>query len=100
MRTLFLIALVALGPTVLEPLVGPVAEVCTDPCQDDDEQGRCAPDCSDCTCCGHSSPSMTLLPPSIGLSFVVRASEGLALPQAPKDPDGRRPRQVPKARAA
>jgi hypothetical protein len=27
--------------------------VCMQICPDDDEQGQCAPDCTDCACCSH-----------------------------------------------
>ncbi|MFY1826163.1 hypothetical protein ACN47A_09645 [Myxococcus fulvus] len=27
--------------------------VCAQRCPDDDSSGQCAPDCADCTCCGH-----------------------------------------------
>ncbi|WXH28560.1 hypothetical protein WA016_02505 [Myxococcus stipitatus] len=30
-----------------------VDTVCEQGCPDDDERGQCAPDCADCTCCGH-----------------------------------------------
>jgi len=26
---------------------------CSEPCPDDDENGQCPPECSDCTCCLH-----------------------------------------------
>lgn len=29
---------------------------CVQSCPDDDEQGQCAPDCVDCTCCSHVRP--------------------------------------------
>nr|WP_225936945.1 hypothetical protein [Myxococcus sp. RHSTA-1-4] len=38
---------------LLPVLSGTVGEVCTQSCPDDDERGQCAPDCTDCTCCGH-----------------------------------------------
>lgn len=28
-------------------------DVCTQSCPDDDANGKCAPDCADCACCGH-----------------------------------------------
>lgn len=34
-------------------LAGTASEVCSQRCADDDERGQCAPDCADCTCCGH-----------------------------------------------
>jgi len=33
-----------------------VAAECSDGCLDDDEQGRCADTCSDCSCCFHPRP--------------------------------------------
>ncbi|MDY7229139.1 hypothetical protein [Hyalangium rubrum] len=30
--------------------------VCMQSCPDDDEQGQCALDCTDCTCCSHVRP--------------------------------------------
>ena len=38
---------------LLPTLSGTAGEVCTQSCPDDDERGQCAPDCADCTCCGH-----------------------------------------------
>ncbi|NVJ08958.1 hypothetical protein HUW63_27450 [Myxococcus sp. AM001] len=38
---------------LMPTLTGAVGEVCTQRCPDDDDQGQCAPDCIDCTCCGH-----------------------------------------------
>ena len=39
------------GGGLLPPISS--GEVCVQRCQDDDEQGQCAPDCIDCTCCSH-----------------------------------------------
>lgn len=98
MRTLLLIALIALGTNVLEPLLGPLAQVCAQPCPDDDEAGRCTPDCTDYTCCGHRTPGMALMPATSGLSFLMQSHEvhALPLPLPPDDPDGRAVRHVPK----
>lgn len=38
------------------------AEVCAESCEDDDAQGHCAPDCSDCTCCTHGRTFAVLAP--------------------------------------
>lgn len=99
-RVLLLLALFVMGPAVAEPLVGPVIEACAQPCPDDDEKGQCAPDCADCTCCGHVVHSLTPLPASDGLTLETELREHPALPQAPEDPDSHKPRHVPKVRPA
>lgn len=34
--------------------------LCEDACPDDDEQGQCAPDCTDCVCCSHAPQPVQL----------------------------------------
>ncbi|MFP2928398.1 hypothetical protein ACLESO_25030 [Pyxidicoccus sp. 3LG] len=38
---------------LLPTVAGAAVEVCSQDCPDDDDRGQCAPDCADCTCCGH-----------------------------------------------
>lgn len=49
-------------------LSAPQAEVCSQRCADDDEQGQCAPDCADCACCSHVRP--LALAVAVGLVWV------------------------------
>lgn len=56
LRIWLCLCLLLLAPSVgglLPTLSGIAGEVCTQQCADDDEQGQCAPDCVDCTCCAH-----------------------------------------------
>ncbi len=40
--------------------------VCAQRCPDDDASGQCAPDCADCSCCGHvRSIAAPVSPPSL-----------------------------------
>jgi hypothetical protein len=56
LRIWLFLSLLLFAPGVgglLPTLAGGAGEVCTQQCADDDEQGHCAPDCVDCTCCAH-----------------------------------------------
>ena len=56
LRIWLCLSLLLFAPSVgglLPTLSGMAAEVCAQGCADDDAQGQCAPDCADCTCCGH-----------------------------------------------
>ncbi|MCP3103118.1 hypothetical protein LZ198_29990 [Myxococcus sp. K15C18031901] len=56
LRIWLCLSLLLFAPTgggLLTVIAGATDTVCTQQCQDDDEQGKCAPDCADCTCCGH-----------------------------------------------
>lgn len=44
-------------------------DVCTQSCQDDNERGQCAPDCTDCLCCSHARPVMLACPVTLLLSL-------------------------------
>ncbi|NMO19196.1 hypothetical protein HPC49_18560 [Pyxidicoccus fallax] len=56
LRVWLILCLLLFAPSMgrLLPVLSDTAgEVCAQSCPDDDERGQCAPDCSDCTCCGH-----------------------------------------------
>ncbi|MCP3135746.1 hypothetical protein [Pyxidicoccus xibeiensis] len=56
LRIWLCLCLLLFAPSVgglLATVSGMAAEVCSQRCPDDDAQGQCAPDCTDCTCCGH-----------------------------------------------
>ncbi|MCY1016877.1 hypothetical protein [Pyxidicoccus sp. MSG2] len=56
LRIWLCLSLLLFAPSVgglLPTLSGTAGEVCAQRCADDDERGQCAPDCADCTCCGH-----------------------------------------------
>ncbi|MBI2894372.1 MAG: hypothetical protein HYY06_12540 [Deltaproteobacteria bacterium] len=40
-------------------------ESCQARCPDDDEQGNCPSDCTDCACCGHLQPVASQVAPAI-----------------------------------
>jgi hypothetical protein len=44
-----------------------VDESCLQPCDDDDADGHCPPDCGDCTCCAHPAP---IIPAATRLSVL------------------------------
>lgn len=51
--------------------------ICEQGCVDDDEQGRCADDCTDCACCFHPRPT-------VRTSAVLPAPTTLVLAAAPQ----------------
>jgi hypothetical protein len=56
LRIWLCLSLLLFAPSVgglLPTLSGTAGEVCAERCADDDERGQCAPECADCTCCGH-----------------------------------------------
>ncbi|QSQ20270.1 hypothetical protein JY651_34110 [Pyxidicoccus parkwayensis] len=71
LRIWFCLYLLLFAPSVggmLPSLPGTQEEVCSQRCADDDERGQCAPDCADCTCCGHvRSVAAPELMPSLGV---------------------------------
>jgi hypothetical protein len=94
-RTALCIALLLMGFVEDARFVAP-ADVCTATCPDDDEHGRCAPDCNDCACCSHARTiavplsSGSLEERLVGVPVVLRI-------QAPLSPELTGIRHVPKA---
>lgn len=55
---------------------------CSQLCPDDDQEGRCPPDCACCTCCAHVQP-VTVIAPVAGLftpSSPIRFHEHGSIP--------------------
>ena len=56
-----------------------VSTFCEQGCVDDDEQGRCADDCTDCGCCFHPRPTVRTV-------AVLPSPAALVLAAAPEPP--------------
>ena len=84
-RLFVLLTLLLLGTAHGAELVGLGEERCTEQCADDDEQGQCAPECQDCTCCAHHAASVLAVPSGSPLPAPVarqRTEAPTAQPQA------------------
>lgn len=68
---------------------GDVPGACSQSCPDDDSQGQCAPDCTDCACCTHlRSPVLVVeLKLSVPLMGAVIPERPLLVPQSPEPGD-------------
>jgi hypothetical protein len=63
------------------------APVCVQNCADDDAQGDCAADCSDCSCCAHQrTPFAAVLPRVFATAAAARIPPGVQLPPAAPEP--------------
>ena len=63
-----------------------VSAVCEQGCVDDDEQGRCADDCTDCACCFHPRPTVrttTVLPSPAAIALATASEPAPACAGAP-----------------
>ena len=72
LRAAFIIAFLALfgQATGYFAYSGGAGASCSQPCPDDDEDGRCPPDCGFCTCCAHT-PSVTTVAHVVRYSALV-----------------------------
>jgi hypothetical protein len=59
-------------PLQAAPAAHVIDQSCAQTCDDDDQDGRCPPDCADCSCCAHAAP------------VVVTAMRVTVLPIAPE----------------
>ena len=62
MRLCLTLVLALFVAQALVPYAGSSSEPCAAGCADDGSDGRCAPDCSDCTCCAHTGSPPLLVP--------------------------------------
>ncbi|MBK7863299.1 MAG: hypothetical protein IPJ65_32805 [Archangiaceae bacterium] len=68
---------------------GDVPGACSQSCPDDDSQGQCAPDCTDCACCLHLRLSMAVaeLKVSVPATGEVVPERPMLTPQSPEPGD-------------
>jgi len=94
-RLFLLLTLLLLGAAHVAELSGLSEERCTEACADDDAQGRCAPECQDCTCCAHQ-PAPVLSAPGTALGAPVARPHTEAPATSPRTAHARKIPHIPR----